>query len=143
MRLGEDTLTAMRADIEQWAQDTTNALQGSLSAIGAVDSGEGRASIRNQVKHYSDGSSGISFKFLRRLVYIEKGAGKGYGGTKGSQWRHNGQKKTTNPNSFGKMGTGRRPARPWFNPVIRMQVRIIRREVAEYYRVRAANILIK
>jgi hypothetical protein len=60
----------------------------------------------------------IKFQFKVSGIYREKGAGRGFGGAKGSKWVNaKGETKTTNPNSFNKQGTGSRQAAPWFNPV--------------------------
>jgi hypothetical protein len=60
----------------------------------------------------------IKFQFKVSGIYREKGAGKGYGGAKGSKWINaNGEQRSTNPNSLNKQGTGNRQAAPWFNPV--------------------------
>ena len=61
----------------------------------------------------------IRFIFPRYGVFIEKGAGRGHGGGKGSQWKNKRDITIyTNPASFGKMNTGGRRAKEWFNPVI-------------------------
>jgi hypothetical protein len=61
----------------------------------------------------------IKLQFKVSGIYREKGAGKGYGGSKGSKWINaKGELKTTNPNSLNKQGTGNRQAAPWFNPVV-------------------------
>jgi hypothetical protein len=60
----------------------------------------------------------IKFQFRVSGIYREKGAGKGFGGAKGSKWINaKGETKTTNPNSLNKQGTGSRSAADWFNPV--------------------------
>lgn len=60
----------------------------------------------------------IKFQFKVSGIYREKGAGKGFGGAKGSKWINaKGEQKSTNPNSLNKQGTGSRKAAPWFNPV--------------------------
>lgn len=61
----------------------------------------------------------IGFRFPRALVFREKGAGKGKGGNKGSQWTNDrGEKIKTNPKSLGKMNTGSRRAKPLIDPII-------------------------
>ena len=61
----------------------------------------------------------VTLKFKKTGIYREKGAGRGYGGSKGSKWIDSkGIQRSTNPNSLGKAGTGNRKAAPWFNPVI-------------------------
>ena len=56
----------------------------------------------------------IGFSFAREGIYVNYGAGRGQGGTKGSSWIDKyGRRKETNPQSFGKMGTGNRKATNW------------------------------
>jgi hypothetical protein len=71
-------------------------------------------------QHYQDGTiDRIGFKMNRSLIWTHKGAGRGKGGIKGSNWTNaKGERKTTNPESLGKMGTGGRKAKPWFNQFI-------------------------
>lgn len=71
-------------------------------------------------EHYDDGGiDRIGFKMNRSLIWTHKGAGKGRGGTQGSSWMDpHGTRKSTDPKSFGKMGTAGRTAKPWFNQFI-------------------------
>jgi len=58
----------------------------------------------------------VGFSFLREGIYVHKGAGKGMGGLKGSSWLDKyGVRKSTNPESLGKLATGNRKAKPWFD----------------------------
>lgn len=87
----------------------------------------------------------ISFKFSRYMVFIEKGASKSHGGTKGSQWKNrHGQVIKTNPKSLGKMNTGKRHAKEWFNPVIENYAQQLAIEVAhEFVQLSFKNLRIK
>jgi hypothetical protein len=71
-------------------------------------------------EHFDDGAiDRIGFKMNRSLIWTHKGAGKGRGGTKGSSWTDaHGNRKTTDPDSLGKMATGGRTAKPWFTQFI-------------------------
>jgi hypothetical protein len=71
-------------------------------------------------EHLTDGAiDRIGFKLNRSLVWTHYGAGKGRGGVVGSSWTtKDGQRKNTNPDSLGKMGSGSRKAKPWFNSVL-------------------------
>lgn len=61
----------------------------------------------------------ISFGFDRLGIYIEKGAGRGHGGLKGSKWTGpDGTVRRTNPASLGKMDKGNRSAKPFLQPAI-------------------------
>lgn len=61
----------------------------------------------------------IGFTFPKPVIFREKGAGKGRGGVKGSQWKNSqGQIIKTNPKSLNKMNTGNRRAKPLIDPII-------------------------
>ena len=87
----------------------------------------------------------ISFKFARYMIYVEKGASKGHGGTKGSRWENRkGEVIQTNPASLNKMNTGNRPAKEWFNPVIKNYTEQLVAEVAhEFVKLSFKNLRIK
>jgi hypothetical protein len=86
-------------------------------------SGDGLDHLKMNTKvHYGEVDQG-SIAFDRYLVWVHKGAGRGFGGNKGSTWfGPNGEKKSTNPHSFGKMNTGTRQAEEWLNPVLEAEV---------------------
>jgi len=111
--------------VASWAQQTEKSLKGSSNALGIThrSNSPSPSSSTDKIKHRLKQRGGItevvSFKFPRTLIWTHKGAGKGRGGNKGSVWYDAlGIKHTTNPESFGKMGTGGRRAKPWFNNVI-------------------------
>jgi hypothetical protein len=71
-------------------------------------------------EHFDNGAiDRIGFKMNRSLIWTHKGAGKGYGGSKGSSWRDGqGNRKSTAAASLGKAGSGARTAKPWFSQFI-------------------------
>ena len=87
----------------------------------------------------------ITFKFSKTGIYREKGAGRGYGGNKGSKWKDAaGNIKTTNPASLGKAGTGKRQPAPWFNPVIEKYADEMANELADQFvEIAFNNLMIK
>lgn len=88
------------------------------SKYGMQHSSNGISKIKAVTRKRDGMINKIKFQFKVSGIYREKGAGKGYGGSKGSKWVNaNGQLTTTNPNSLNKQGTGNRKAAPWFNPV--------------------------
>lgn len=108
-----------------WAQRTEGALKGTSNALGIThraNSPSPSASvdrIKNRVKYKGTIIEMVSFRFPRTLIWTHKGAGKGRGGMKGSVWYDKlGIKHSTNPDSLGKMNTGGRRAKPWFNDTI-------------------------
>lgn len=108
--------------VEDWASRTEASLKGHSTALGIThrsnspSPGSSVAKIRARTKRRGDIVEVISFKFPRSLIWPHKGAGKGRGGTLGSVWYDAlGIRHTTDPESLGKMGTGGRVAKPWFN----------------------------
>ncbi len=61
----------------------------------------------------------VSIRVNRSLIYTHKGAGKGFGGVKGSRWIDKfGNRKSTNPASKGKAGSGSRREKPFINDTL-------------------------
>lgn len=84
-------------------------------------------------KLYMGEANKITFSFPYYMVFVHKGAGRGYGGLKtGKYTLASGGKGITNPASMGKMGTGKRIAKPWFNPVIEQQFPALSDMVNDY-----------
>lgn len=111
--------------VQDWAQRTESSLRGSSNALGITHRGDSPSpgasidKIKNRVKYRGGIIEVVSFKFPRTLIWTHKGAGKGRGGLKGSVWYDRlGIKHSTDPDSLGKMGTGGRVAKPWFNNAI-------------------------
>lgn len=108
-----------------WAQRTSAAMKATGNALGishranSPSPGSSLDRIADRVGYKGTIIERISFKFPRTLIWTHKGAGKGRGGLLGSTWYDKyGLKHTTNPNSLGKMDTGGRKAKPFFNDVI-------------------------
>lgn len=108
--------------VESWAQRTESALKGRSTALGishrsnSPSPGSSVAKIKHRIKQVGGITEMVSFRFPRTLIWTHKGAGKGRGGSKGSVWYNAlGIRMTTDPDSLGKMGTGGRTAKPWFN----------------------------
>lgn len=61
----------------------------------------------------------IAAKFKQHGVFIERGSGRGYGGTYGTFYSATkGRRIPTAAASKGKQGSGSRPKQPWLSPVI-------------------------
>ena len=108
-----------------WMQRTEASLKGNSSALGIThranspSNGSSVAKIKAKEKAVGGIIERISFKFPRTLIWTHKGAGKGRGGLKGSVWYDRlGIRHSTNPESLGKMNTGGRQAKPWFDNTI-------------------------
>lgn len=81
--------------------------------------GPGHDQQKVSVKKYAGEASKIDFSMPYYMVFVHKGAGRGYGGSKTGEFTSLlGGKRKTNTSSLGKMGTGKRKAKPFFNPVI-------------------------
>lgn len=143
-QITDSALEQSRASAESWAERTEDKIRDNLVAVGAVDTGAGQDSLRNNVKVLADRSIYIGFRLKRYLVMVEKGAGRGHGGKKGSTWTSpSGKKMRTNPNSLNKMNTGNRKKRPFFNPIIKREIDDLADAVADHFAVEAAGALIK
>jgi hypothetical protein len=76
----------------------------------------------------------VRFTFPRYGVFVHKGAARGHGGQEGSRWINiKGITIHTNPASFGKMNTGSRKAKEWFNPVIENFTDAINERLTKYF----------
>jgi hypothetical protein len=106
-------------------KDWTNDTKAALKQRAHGDTGAGRKSIKGRLKVRSQEPYAISFTFNRYLVWVEKGAGKGAGGAKGSKWRNaKGELKSTNPLSKNKMGK-LRDEQPWYDETIQERLPIL------------------
>jgi hypothetical protein len=146
-------LELFNTEVANWADQILQQLKTSASKYRIqhrADSPSPGSSVTkmSQRAHYDQGMiNRIGIRLPRTLIYPDKGAGKGFGGTNGSSWLDQyGQKKTTNPASLGKMGTGSRIAKPFFQDAmsgpdgIEKLGDIAARSLADVY---ANNILIK
>ncbi len=132
-------VAAFNADVRGWGTGWRAALRGQVAALNIHRTGalQRMLSIRYRTEHNQVYAVGAQFP--RYAVFVEKGAGKGYGGKKGSRWRTQGKPRRTNPESLGKMGTGNRPAKRWFNPITEARVQDLGNIVAKHYGNAAIN----
>lgn len=121
----QQTLELQNAEVKGWFTVTLRMVKARYMQLvhSPGRSGEGLDSIKSRTREsYGEIDSG-SFSFNRYLIFIHKGAGRGMGGTKGSQWTDiHGNARSTDPHSLGKMNTGSRHAEEWLNPVLDEQV---------------------
>jgi hypothetical protein len=111
--------------VTEWANKVTGKIKDRANALGIrhrANSPSPSASvpaIKDRFRLKGGIIEIISFRFSRSLIWPHKGAGRGYGGIKGSTWKDKlGITHHTDPKSLGKMGTGNRTAKPWFNDVM-------------------------
>lgn len=135
----------IHARARNWAAHVEQLLKASTRSAGAVDTGHLQQSINERVAVLKDGESlAVSFGFSRYGVFVEKGAGKGKGGKKGSAWYDKaGVRKRTSPTSLGKMNTGARRAQKWFNPILKNELPRLADAVAQLIDLQAQKALIK
>lgn len=121
-------------DVRSWNRNTTRKMKLEILRMTAVYSGQARRAPQSRVRTYQGEASRISWAFPYYMVFVHKGAGRGYGGSKtGLFTRADGGKGRTNKLSMGRMGTGRRKAKPWFNPVIEKQFPELAALIADYH----------
>lgn len=108
------------------------AAMGGIMSMSLRDKGTLLSSLKNYTRVEQGVANRVSLSFSRHGVFMEKGAGRGYGGSKGSVWYDaKGQRRTTNPQSFGKMGSGARIRKPWFNPMVENVLPLLEAQVAQ------------
>lgn len=105
-----------------WADRSQQDLQSTGNRLGiqhranSPSSGSSLAAIKHKERYQAGIIEVIGFQFRRSLIWPHKGAGKGMGGTQGSTWYDRlGIRHTTDPDSLGKMNSGNRQEKPWFN----------------------------
>lgn len=140
---------AQDADRVTEFNNAINAWQNSVAAQlrAAIASRSMRIARELRPKAYTDKYGIINqlgFSFPRHGIYIHKGAGRGQGGTIGSNWTKlktingievsTGIVKHTNPNSLNaSQGTGNRKAYEWFDPIIKNRISELSDIVMRYY----------
>lgn len=121
------TIDLTRRDnrIRDWTKDIILRIQARGNALdinhraGSPSIGASLPKLKDRYKSQDGAIVRTSVQFPRQLIWTAKGAGKGRGGLKGSRWTDKyGNTKTTDPKSLGKMGTGGRVAKDFFNAVI-------------------------
>jgi hypothetical protein len=116
-----DNLNQQNTAVKSWFSGTFQKIKTRYMSLikSPKRSGEGLDSLKLRTKSsYGEINRG-DLGFDRFLIFRHKGAARGFGGSKGSSWiGPNGQRKTTNPLSLGKMNTGSREAAEWLNPVL-------------------------
>lgn len=154
MKLAQDPDLAVKFNDEiiQWAYDATRALESSASFSKSL-SDDIRPNFKSKDAYGLINK--VGFSFPRHGIYIHKGAGRGYGGWRGSKWEKlvregnrlvgTGIMKTTDPESLGKMDWGNRRARRWFDSVMERELPKLDQIVSRYFDtliVNATNIYI-
>lgn len=96
--------------------------------------GPGHDQQKSSVKKYAGEASRIDFGMPYYMAFVHKGAGRGYGGVKSGEFTiRGGGKRKTNPSSMGRMGTGKRKPKPFFNPVMEEMFPELAQIIATYH----------
>lgn len=136
-----DRVTEFNQAVIAWQNSVTMQLKATITARSI------RIARELKPKAYTDKYGVIDrlgFSFPRHGVYIHKGAGRGQGGTIGSQWTKlkvingievsTGIIRHTNPNSLNaSQGSGNRKAFAWFDPVIKNRLSELADIVTNYF----------
>lgn len=119
-------------DVAQWTSQTRRVMKNEVLRM-VLNIGPGYENLKSSVQKYRGEASKLGFSFPYYMVFVHKGAGRGYGGNKtGLFTKKNGSKGQTSKSSMGRMGTGKRIAKPWFNPVIEKRFPELAQLVADY-----------
>lgn len=111
-------LTQYNSEVSGWTRDARRKLKSRILRL-VLNIGHGYNDLKGSVKKYMGEANKIGFSFPYYMVFVHKGAGRGYGGSKSGLFTNkSGGKTATSATAMGKMGTGKRVAKPWFNPVI-------------------------
>lgn len=120
-------------DIADWGRDTLRRTRNEVLRM-CASKGLGVTAQSTGTKLYAGEASKIWFQFPYYMIFVHKGAGRGFGGSKtGLFTRADGSKGTTSESSKGKQGTGKRVPKPWYNPVIEERFPILSDLVATYH----------
>ncbi|WP_231424037.1 hypothetical protein [Pedobacter sp. Leaf250] len=126
------TTAEYNKSVRSWAGSTKRKIK--LKVLQQVlNIGPGHDNQQVAVKNYAGEAAKIDFSFPYYMAFVHKGAGRGYGGNKtGSFFRPGQGRGTTSAASMGKMGTGKRKPKPWFNPVIEAEFPALANLVADH-----------
>ena len=126
-------LSEYNQSINRWTSTTRSKQKLFILRETSRYSGRGQ-NVKATTKKYAGEASKISWDFPYYMVFVHKGAGRGYGGAKSGLFtRANGSKGVTNASSMGKMSTGKRRAVPWFNPIVEQRFPELANLVADYH----------
>lgn len=141
-----ENVVAFNNAVEKWLTETAYKMRGRVMARSVYVA----RNLRSKAETDKYGLIyRVGFTFPREGIYLHKGAARGYGGDKGSKWRFlktvkgnkfpTAETRTTNPESLGRIDSGRRHAFPWFNPVLDAELPKLEKVAAEYFTNMAVN----
>jgi hypothetical protein len=110
------TLEGLSSDVRKQAEELEEMLAFEIHRLGVRDTDNLLDSLKTNVRFRDGVPESIGAKFARSGIFMAKGARRGHGGRKGSTWRTSkGEKRTTNPESKGKLLTGYPGKRDWIS----------------------------
>lgn len=111
--------------VKQWQRETVASAKAAAIAMNvqhrsySTSAGPSVNKISGRIRMKDGVADKVSIRYPRQLIWTQKGAGKGRGGSSGSRWIDKyGNTKKTNPASLGKMGTGGRTAKPFLSDTL-------------------------
>ena len=120
------------AEVSDWTRDTRRKIRNQVLRL-VLNVGPGYEQQKTSLRKYYGEINRIGFSFPYYMVFVHKGAGRAYGGSKTGKFSNKaGGKTATNPKSMGKMGTGKRVPKPWFNPVIDAEFPALENIITDY-----------
>lgn len=126
-------MDAYNAAVQGWGRDSLGHLQRAMAGLSVRQTGQLARELKVHFGKRHGQVVNVAYTFPRYAVFVEKGAGRGYGGKKGSQWYTGGARRRTAKESLGRMGSGNRPAKPFFNPTMDERVSALADLVVKYY----------
>lgn len=127
-------------EVKSWTLGTRRKMKTRVLQL-VTARGPADQNLYSQTKAYAGEINKLGFSFPYYMVFVHKGAGRGYGGIKTALFTNaKGGKGITNPKSMGKMGTGKRRPKPWFNPVIESNFPQLENIIVDY---RAEKVILK
>ena len=110
------TLEGLSTDVRKQAEELEEMLAFEINRLGIRDTDNLLDSLKTNTRFRDGVPESIGIKFARSGIYMAKGARRGHGGRKGSTWRTSkGEKRSTNPESKGKLFAGYPGKRDWIS----------------------------
>lgn len=133
-------LERFKKNIHDWCDHLMSDLRSNVSSMGLVSSKTNAVKLIDSFETYIKLDDEyhvepvrLGIRFARHGVFLHYGAGRGYGGHVGSRWLDRlGYSHETNPESLGKMGTGNRSRKDWFNSILEWHMNELADIAADY-----------
>lgn len=121
------------AELTEWLRSTKNKEFREIKKLTKEYSGNSLKLLRTLTRKFYGEINRLTFSFPVYMIFVHKGAGRGYGGNKSGQFTSaTGGKRITDRKSMGRMGTHLRQPKPWFNPIVEQEFPKLQDIVATY-----------